>query len=88
MSTDSSKCSGRAGPSPFEAVPRIPRQSPTADGKEVNARVEKALQQRGRTIPPPTHPYKRHAPLMLEKKAGVHAQFSHPKGVMAFDQSA
>ena len=71
----------------FEATLNVPRQSPTADGKQVNARVDRALQQRGRTIPPPTHPYKRHAPLMLEKKAGVHAQFSHPKGVMALDQS-
>jgi len=55
------------------------------DGKAVNARVDLAMQQRGRTVPPPSHPYKIHAPRLLDPGNKIVALFDQPKGNMVLD---
>lgn len=63
----------------FAHLERPPKQHAAADGKQVNARVDQALQKRGKTIPSDKHPWKKTAAAAIEKQANVVAQFTPSK---------
>lgn len=62
----------------FERAIKPNKQTAPVDGKAVNARVEWALEKRGRTIPPGTHPWKINAPRLLDKTPPITALFEQP----------
>lgn len=64
------------------------RHEDAVDGKTVNARVDLAMKQRGRTIPPQSHPYKMHAPRLLDPRAGIVALFEQPRDNMLLESLA
>jgi hypothetical protein len=72
----------------FDIGPKPGRHADAVDGKAVNARVDLAMQQRGRTVPPPSHPYKIHAPRLLDPGTKIVALFDQPKGNMVLDSLA
>ena len=63
----------------FSPLERPAKQQATADGKEVNARVDQALKTRSKTIPSATHPWKKTAAAVMEKQADVVAKFTQSK---------
>ena len=64
----------------FETSTKPTKQSAPADAKEVNARVDWALDQRRGHVPPQTHPWKKNAARLLDKTPPVVALFEYPKG--------
>lgn len=71
-------------PLAFHTSHKPERQTP-ADGKAINARVDRALAKRCITIPPASHPWKIHAPRNNDKSPPVMATFAQPKGNLVIE---
>jgi hypothetical protein len=66
----------------FSVMTKPVKQQPSVSGKEVNARVDRALKKRSSWVPKNDHPWKKAPPECFEQKPPTVALFAHPKEVL------